>query len=173
MQKLLIVPLLMTAAAFSAAEETREIEMTVTSDVTTSESESGRIRLDLDINGEQVELDLSLSDLNDPEQIESLISQLPPSTQSTVRRELEKVHTLTHRSGTWQQSDGNVERRVVMRRQLEEHEGDGPHMVVIQSNDESNSMTSAELIIRMINFSELSDDDVASIQAALSDKAGQ
>lgn len=157
MIKWVITALLSSLVFAASAQETKNIEIVMVSEEAAEASE-GRIRMDLEINGERVELELTEADLSSPERINAIVSELPESLQSLVRDELVIVHAHAN------------EPRIVVEREIELADGDENEFVWVEHSGDRMTTSRADVIVRLIESSDLSVDDINDIMIALEEK---
>ena len=161
MIKWIIAAFLSSLVFAASAQETKNIEIVMVSEDEASEASERRIRLDLDINGEHVELELTEADLSSPERINAIVRELPESLQRMVRDELVIV-----------QAHAN-DPRIVVEREIELGDGGDNEFVWVEHSGEHMSTSRADVIVRLIESSDLSVDDINDIMIALEDKLSE
>ena len=156
MMKYVSMAALALATTFAVAQEEREIEIFVVTDESSVETESKQIRMDLEINGERVELEFDGNDLNDPEAMDAIIAELPESLQDVVRGEIVIL------------SEPRENAQIVIEREIELN-GSDHEMVWIEAGGEG-SMNHSDVIVELIEASDLTTDDINKIMTALEAK---
>lgn len=135
-------------------DEPREVQQIEIEKEIASDTSDSSVTLDLDINGEEFVIELDSADFSDPEVLEEVYSQLPESLQETVRVELFDISRHIDAGEIYFESPSTAH-------------GDEQHNVWVMAEEDGGR---ADVIVRLIENSELSDNDIARIMTALESK---